>query len=718
VKTDSSIAQLLQVRLQLRPELRCTLQTSGRTSYCQLEDPLTRRFYRLGLREWELARRMDGQRMLGEILQHIEQTGPGQSLSPADAIRLTQWLVQIQLANVVGRLTHPLLGRSQRPRSMPAWLNPVFLRIPLFNPDPLLSRSLPWLNWTLSPPAVAMWCFICLIAFWQVVMQWSQFVAPITSILAPGNWLYLLLAWASLKAIHEFYHGLACKRFGGHVPACGIALILFSPVAFVDVTSSWRFRSKWQRIFTAAAGMYAELFVASVTTLIWSQTDEGLLRQICHNVIFMASVSTLLFNSNFLMRFDGYYIFSDLLDLQNLYGSGQQYIRYLARRYFLGIPTSASHLVGIKGNVVRAYGIAALCWRMLFYVGVMLTAAHMFRGAGIIISLLVCVGWILLPAARFVQYVIHGRGTDRPNRRRVAGIIAAAVASLVGLALLPWPGGVVTTGVVDYEPLAWVRAESPGFVRILHVRPGQEVRAGAPLLTVDNPRTQLDLSDVDVSIKQAEIRGRMLQGEDDYASLQVEQKHVESLNEQRSELAEKVARLRITAPIDGRVIGRELNVLQDQYLQTGQEVLAIGSEAYKSIVVAVPQEDVEFFLKQVGAEPRVRVRGRWQAIRTARLDKVDPRATDQPPHAALSAANGGPLPVASSTVHSSDTSDAAAPRLLEPHFRATIWLPRDIARELHAGQLARVRLGSGGETIGAHVQSLIENWVRRKLQSG
>ena len=111
-----------------------------------------------------------------------------------------------------------------------------------------------------------------------------------------------------MKAIHEFYHGLICKRHGGQVPVCGIALILFSPVAFVDVTSSWKFRSKWQRIYTAAGGMYAELFVASLTALLWANSDDGLLSQICHNVIVMASVSTLLFNGNFLMRFDGYYI--------------------------------------------------------------------------------------------------------------------------------------------------------------------------------------------------------------------------------------------------------------------------------------------------------------------------------------------------------------------------------------------------------------------------
>jgi putative peptide zinc metalloprotease protein len=737
VNSTATAAQLLQIRLRLRPELRCRLQTLGRESYYQIEDPLTRRFYRLGRREWELARRMNGQSTLGEILEQLQRlatrdvadrsegglgsdeavpiTGPAAVLFPADAVKLARWLVQSQLATVSGRLTHPMLIRSPRPRATPAWLNPAFMRVPLFNPDALLTRMLPWLSWTLRPEAVVVWCAVMLAALYQVGTRWSRFTAPIATILAPGNWFYLLLAWIALKAVHELYHGLVCKRYGGQVPVCGIALILFSPVAFVDVTSTWRFRAKWHRVYTAAGGMYAELFVAAILTLVWARTDSAWMSQICHNVILMASVSTMLFNGNFLMRFDGYYIFSDLLNLQNLYGRGQQYVRGLARRHLLGL-RSESHLAGgIKGTVVKIYGVASLVWRLVFYVGIVLTAATMFRGAGIIISLLIGTLWIVMPTAKFVVYVANYRGAEQPNRRRFAIICSSGLVAAALLCCLPWPGGVVTTGVVDYEPIASIRTETPGFVQTLHVNSGQSVQPGTPLASITNPETETELSGVEFSARQAEIRARMLQDEDDVSGYQVEKKHLESLTEQQRELAQKVAALQLSAPMHGRVIGRDLHRLQGQYVAAGTEILAIGDDAQKSILVAVPQKDIDFFLKQLGTRPRVRVAGRGRLTGAAVLVKVDPRASQQLPHPALAAANGGPLPV---TVGSDESAAAEVPsaRLVEPHFRATIALSAEQACELRAGELARVRLTSRGESVGGHLWSVVDAWIRYKLK--
>jgi hypothetical protein len=248
------------------------------------------------------------------------------------------------------------------------------------------------------------------------------------------------------------------------------------------------------------------------------------------------------------------------------------------------------------------------------------------------------------------------------------------------------------------------------------VKAGQPVRAGDPLLTIRNPRTAIDLSDVEISIQQSEIRGRMWHGEDDYTAQQVEQKQRESLEEQRRELADKAAALRVMAPMTGRVIGRELDWLQERYLQTGEEILAIGSEARKSIVVAVPQRDVEFFLKQLGTTPRVRVRGRDRRIHGAQLVKLDPRASDLPPHPALAAPHGGPLSVTMAGGQAADAAGGSMTKLVEPHFRATIALPEAEARALRAGQLARVRIGTVGETVGGHLRKWIESWVHRKLR--
>ncbi len=543
--------------------------------------------------------------------------------------------------------------------------------------------------WSLTPVAFAVWLVLCLWAAFTVWSQWDRFTASVPRILAADNWLLLLLAWILLKAVHEFYHGLVCKKYGGYVPRCGLVLILFSPVAFVDVTSSWRFRSKWQRIFTAAAGMYVELFLASLAALTWAWMESGLGSQFCHNLVTMASVSTLLFNGNFLMRFDGYYVVSDLLGFQNLYGAGQQYLHYFRRRYLLGLAADPPSGSARKLVLIRVYAWATLVWRCLFYVGMLVVAASMFHGAGIVLAAIAGLSWFLLPAWRFVRYLCVGLPREQPRRGRFAAVVGGGSLLLFCVLLLPWPGGVVAWGVVDYAPLSVLRVRSPGFVRQIHVHAGQAVQPGQLLATVENPQTVLELRQLDLAIEQSQIRARVMNRDGDLAQYQVELRHRASLEKQREELNQRVQDLSIRATAAGRVIGRGLETLQGQYLPLGAAVMSVGDEGHKQIQVSVAQADFDFFLQQLGCWPHVRIKGRSRSLDTAQLSKINPRASLGLPHAALATPNGGPLTVRQSL--GSTASDTW--ELAEPRFLATITLPECEAQQLRAGELARVRLG-------------------------
>ena len=135
---------------------------------------------------------------------------------------------------------------------------------------------------------------------------------------ASGNWFYLAAALGITKVIHEFGHGLSCKYYGGECHEMGFMLLVFTPCLYCDVSDSWMLPSKWKRMMIGAGGMYIELILASTATFLWWNSHEGLFNQMCLNVMFVSSVSTLLFNANPLMRFDGYYILSDMLEIPNL----------------------------------------------------------------------------------------------------------------------------------------------------------------------------------------------------------------------------------------------------------------------------------------------------------------------------------------------------------------------------------------------------------------
>ena len=279
--------------------------------------------------------------------------------------------------------------------------NPLYLKVPLCYPDRLFARISPWINWIYSQPMVIATFVMIMIGAYQVMAHWNEFIIASKGVFVPGRWLWLGLCWLVLKIVHECSHGAVCKRFGGSVHEAGAIFILFAPLAYVDVTSSWRFKSKWHRIYVAAAGMYIELLIAAVAAVFWVRTEPGLINDLCFNMVLMASLTTLAFNANALMRFDGYYILSDLVDIPNLYSDGQLFLRQLGRKYFLGLPTELSSGSWSRDAFVRLYGIAAFFWRTSVTFFLILAAAIMFEGAGLVIALFAAAIWLVVPTASF-----------------------------------------------------------------------------------------------------------------------------------------------------------------------------------------------------------------------------------------------------------------------------------------------------------------------------
>jgi hypothetical protein len=185
-----------------------------------------------------------------------------------------------------------------------------------------------------------------------------------------------------LKFFHELGHALVCHRYGGNIRETGVVIAFFAPLAYVDASSCWSFRSRWHRIHTALAGVYVELIIASLSILAWKWCDSVVLRHVLQNTIIMASVSTLLFNLNPLMKFDGYYVLSDLLQIPNLSTQANSVITELARRIFFGDSGSRPTVIGQQRWVLLAYGAAAMVWRLLVTFSLLIMASVLFHGAG------------------------------------------------------------------------------------------------------------------------------------------------------------------------------------------------------------------------------------------------------------------------------------------------------------------------------------------------
>jgi putative peptide zinc metalloprotease protein len=449
-RRDDSTRDLLRSRLTLREDVRFWPERYGERIWYHIEHREAGRFFRVGLAEYTFMSLLDGETSLGEAVSLTACALGPDALTEQQATTIALWLLDSNLASATDAPAKS--SEANASRRLTEKLNPFWIKLPIGNPDRLLDALSPWLGWIHAGPTVVISFCLWMAAAVFLVGHWDSFSAASTSIFAPANWLYLTATWIGLKVVHELSHALACKRHGGSVRETGLIFILPAPMAFVDVTSSIRFRSKWQRIQVSAGGMYVELTLAAIAILLWGQIDSPVLKHVLHNIVIMASLSTILFNANPLMRFDGYYILSDLLQIPNLYQRGSDFLKRLGKGLVLGIPQPAVKERGLRAHFVRVYGVAAFCWRMLICAGLLIAASAMFEGLGILLALAGIVAWFGKPAWKMLRLLADLRQLNPRMFFRTATMSTLAAGLLAGVFFFtPWPGGRVAPGYVEFR---------------------------------------------------------------------------------------------------------------------------------------------------------------------------------------------------------------------------------------------------------------------------
>jgi putative peptide zinc metalloprotease protein len=706
---DTSVSELSRARLRLRSNLSFTPQHHGGTTYCHLEDADRAKHYRLGLAEYAFISLLDGSRTFADALSQTAGSLGAAALGEAEAMSVCSWLLAEGLAQTV---EDPFGGqRTIRPAARGRWLsqcNPFWLKLPLIRPGHSLNRLLRLVGWLYGWPAAVAWVALCLIALAAVANQWERFQASAVGVLAPANWLWIAATWGVLKILHEMSHALVCRRYGGEVREMGVVFVLLAPLAYVDVTSAWRFRSKWQRMHTAAAGMYIEWLVAALAALVWSQTRSTLAAHLLHNAVVMASISTLFFNANPLMRFDGYYLLSDLLAIPNLHSLGRQYVAGLARRWFLGLHDSLRLDGGWRGVTIRVYGVLALLWRIVVSSALILVTATLLPGTGILLSALGLGLWLGPASYRTYKDLVVQAAGGEPIVRRFAirgGLCGACLCGL--LACANWPAPVRCWGTVEYADLVSVRPAAAGFVQRLEVADGDFVEKGQLLALLSNEELEHECRDLSLAVEQSRAKERIYLDEAKIAAAQIESANRQALEKRLAEKTEQAGHLWVRSPTSGRVVARTLSQKARTYLKEGEELLVIGNENEKEVLVAIPHDCAQGLSRLVGDQVLILLPLRPGF--SGRLRQVAPRATTTPIHPGLCAANGGPL---AATRKDDPDPGSAAVELAEPHFQGFVQLPAEAQPGLRAGESGVVGLGYGSRSVAELAYATLTRWIR------
>ncbi len=743
LRVDHATREFLQCRLRLRPDLIVSPNRSKRETWYQIESPATGRFFRVGETEYMFLSLMDGETTVAEALSLTSrQLGP-RAIHERQAETLVTWLTANHLAE--GDNTEAVnageMIRRKEDRSVRERLNPFWIKIPFGVPDRLILAVMPWVNWMHSTPAIGLAIVLWILASWRIALDWPRFCDSFESVFHRSNWFCFSAIWIGLKCLHELSHAVVCRRYGGPVRETGMILILFAPVAYVDVTSSCRFCSKWQRIHTSAAGIYAEITLASLAALLWSQTESTVLSHWLVNVIWTATLTTILFNANPLMKFDGYYILADWLDIQSLSARGHEAVKQFARRWLFGRQTRNPADIGRTRHIVFAYGLCSQAWNLLLTVGMIAAASALWHGTGVVLATGAVLVWISRPLFAGLMMIRELAGTAPEKMVRPVSLVtllALAFAALLGLT--PWPLSRTAPGFVEYRNLASVRANTPGFIVAIHVVDGEVVEQGQMLIELENREMDTEVNDLKIAVQQSQLRQQQHLQASKLADLQVEVEQCLTYERRLHEKQERLARTRVCAPIAGRIMARDLVSRIGTYTQEGDELLVVGQESEKEFRASLSQEDANRLgatvntlasqkaiparathesSKKSDQRSNVRIRLHQRGSFQATVRMMTPRASRTPPHPSLAVSGGGLLTVRQITSQEVSANRNDQFEFVEPRVTVAFTFAEPATlREVPTGTRGFVALNQHTYgSLGEGLWRTLEKFVREKFEA-
>lgn len=705
--------QVADARVALLPTVRAQPQLVRGQRWMVLEDPYSNRFFRITPEAWAFLRALERGRTVGETWLERAAAQPEGTPGQDDVVRL---LSQLHVASLLQFDEAPqheaIFERAQatkRRERLGKLLAFLYVRVPLWSPDRWLDGLGPLIGWCTGRAAALVWLGVVLAGAAAVLQQLPRLSDAGQGLLAVANLPWLYAALALTKVLHELAHAFVCKRYGGHVPSAGIMFLIFTPLPYVDASASWGLRSKWQRAYVGAAGMLTELFLAGLGALVWAATGDGLVNSLAFNVMVVGSVSSLLFNGNPLLRFDAYYILSDIAELPNLYQKAQAQWLHYGNRYILGVKDSvepATDATERRWYVV--YGALAFFYRLLITATVLLFVLDQWFAVGVLMAITTLVMLVLMPLGKLRTHLASPM-FERARTRALGGLALVVALLWAGVAWLPLPHAVRLAGVLEAERSQAYYALTPGVLVELAVRHGQTLAPGDLIARLVNPDLEHALETTRLQIDETEALQRAALTRTP-AELGPLAGRLQALRVREAELAAIAAQLELRAAHAGEWVAPTLHERRGGWVDRGQPLGELVDRARWRFTAVLPQSQAAELFGPArpevleGAELRLASQ-RGEALPVARL-LVVPYQRQRLASPALGFSGGGEVATL--------PTDASGLTASEPFFEiraelATPQLPEGLALQGLSGVL-RVPVAPRplGERLGDAFRQLLQ----------
>lgn len=713
-------------------ELKFTVHGHGEGQWYAIKTP-DERFLRVGRREYFVASCLDAVRTADEIANMVHEIDSGIALTEQEVL------------TVVGGLTR--MGLISSPDNAPAAapmakfsFNPIYMKIPLVD-GKYLERAGAWLAPLVCLPVLILIGVLWIVAAIGVLANWDWFVSATGKLFVSDSWMWWGLAWLVLKTAHELGHAVTAVRVGSPIRSAGISLIFLAPVPYVDLSDLWAIPNRWQRILCCAGGMLVELVLAASAALVAISTENAAVQYFCCALATMGTVTTLAFNASPLMRFDGYYIFSDLVKYPNLYTDGQ----LAAKQFVLKClrPWKAAQQRMTPALVL--YGLACYQYRIVIMASLAIGAVLAMQGVGVALVAWGAYAVLIVPlirgwraraqqsvASRAAQQAqaIHqvssgpnralddiasvtndncetsrkpnsslGTTTAVPPRGMLSnyGGTVWSAAVVVGLCLLllfvPAPIQPSIPGYIAMCNPQMIRCESEGFLSEVFVQGGGAVEQGQLIARLSNPELELELLLKRNELATVEETIRLRRAQRQLAELQAYEGERDALLVHIAQLRRRLEGLDVRCTRAGVLVENDLPRMVGLFLKAGEPLAMVAHPLDYEVIASVDQQDVEQMRQAVGETLLAHIRG-GRAF-TGVLVKVEPRASDRLGEPLLAALYGGPI---AAQRQQSARGDEEL-KLTQPRFDLRRRLLADQNAAVVPGQMVWIRIPGQSATL-------------------
>jgi putative peptide zinc metalloprotease protein len=701
--------RVAQLRPRLRPHARIHRHHYRGQLWYVLEDRISRKMHRFNPVAYYVIGLLDGRRTVQEVWDGACERFGDDAPTQDEMIRL---LGQLHAAEVLQSEAMPdvaELVRRARKGGRKTWLqnlmSPLAIRIPLLDPERVLERWLPWYRPWFGWLGALVWLGVVIAGGVQAAAHWSELTEDVTSrVLAPENLLLLWLVFPLVKALHELGHACAVKAWGGEVHEMGVMLLVLMPIPYVDASAASAFREPHRRVAVGAAGMLVELFIASIAMLLWIDMEPGLLRAVLYNVMLIAGISTVVFNANPLLRYDGYYILADLVQTPNLRVRANQYLTRFVESRLFGVQHPGAEPEPGDSAWLAVYAVTSFVYRTFVMCAIAIFIASEYLIVGVLLALWTLATSIVFPVFKGIGFLLMHPRLRRRRPRALAVTAAASALLYAALFVAPLPLWSTADGVIALPEESHLRAGADGFVKRVAVAPGTLVTRGTPLVQTDDPLLRLKVRMLEAQLRLLEARANALRVESRVRwALALEE--MEAVRAELGEARQRAAELEIVAGASGTfVLTKAAPDMPERFLRRGEPVGYVLPWRTVTARVLVSQDDVDLVRSRT-ERVEVLVAGRLHDSHPAVIRREVPAASNRVSNLALSNVGGGGAAL--------DPRNTKEPRTLDTWFEFELELPSTPGLVL--GEHVYVRFEHGSEPLAARLYRSVRQLFMRQF---